>query len=251
MVRAIDLVDEQERARGSAQCGEQRALDQERLVVQVDVALAGAAQREHLCGIVPLVERGRCIHALVALEPDEVAAEHLGKRLARLGLADAWRAFQQQRLAERKGKKCSGAKAFARDVCGTAQRGAECLGGCERAWCSRRTRSGNGGRSYRCGYRWLRCSGIRLPARCRAGWRRSGRRSATGPRLRTFARGLRRRRPPEPASHRAPPCSFSARRIFSGVNGISSMRTPTASKIALAMAGMGGVEHISPTPLPP
>ena len=51
--------------------------------------------------------------------------------------------------------------------------------------------------------------------------------------------------------HRAPPCSFSARRIFSGVNGISSMRTPTASKIALAMAGMGGVEHISPTPLPP
>ena len=47
------------------------------------------------------------------------------------------------------------------------------------------------------------------------------------------------------------PCSFSARKTFSGVNGISSMRTPTASKIALAMAGMGGVEHISPTPLPP
>ena len=49
----------------------------------------------------------------------------------------------------------------------------------------------------------------------------------------------------------APPCPLSARRIFSGVNGISSMRTPTASKIALAMAGIGGVEHISPTPLPP
>ena len=49
----------------------------------------------------------------------------------------------------------------------------------------------------------------------------------------------------------APPRAFSARRIFSGVNGISSMRTPTASKIALAMAGIGGVEHISPTPLPP
>ena len=51
--------------------------------------------------------------------------------------------------------------------------------------------------------------------------------------------------------HHALPRSFRARRIFSGVNGISSMRTPTASKIALAMAGMGGVEHISPTPLPP
>ena len=121
VVRAVDLVDEEQRARGSAQRGEQRALDQERLVVQVDVVLAGAAQREHLRGVVPLVERRRRVHALVALEPDEVAAEHLGERLARLGLAHPGRTFEQQRLAERKGEKCGGAETLAGDVCGTAK----------------------------------------------------------------------------------------------------------------------------------
>ena len=128
MVRAIDLVDEEQGLRGSAQRGEERALDQERLVVQVDVALAGPAQRQHLRGVVPLVERRRRVHALVALEPDEVAAEHLGKRLPRLGLAHPGCALQQQRLAEREGEKGSGAETLARDVGGPAQLGAERLG---------------------------------------------------------------------------------------------------------------------------
>jgi hypothetical protein len=47
------------------------------------------------------------------------------------------------------------------------------------------------------------------------------------------------------------PRSCKARKILSGVNGMVSMRTPTASKIALAMAGMGALAHISPGPLAP
>ena len=41
------------------------------------------------------------------------------------------------------------------------------------------------------------------------------------------------------------------RRTFSGVMGSESTRTPTASKIALAMAGIGELAVISPTPLAP
>jgi hypothetical protein len=49
----------------------------------------------------------------------------------------------------------------------------------------------------------------------------------------------------------APPRAFNARRTFSGVIGSSSMRTPTALKIALATAGSTGLAHISPGPLAP
>ncbi len=42
-----------------------------------------------------------------------------------------------------------------------------------------------------------------------------------------------------------------ARSTFSGVIGRSSMRTPTALKIALATAGSTGLAHISPGPLAP
>jgi hypothetical protein len=42
-----------------------------------------------------------------------------------------------------------------------------------------------------------------------------------------------------------------ARSTFSGVMGNSSMRTPTALKMALATAGSTGLAHISPGPLPP
>ena len=48
-----------------------------------------------------------------------------------------------------------------------------------------------------------------------------------------------------------PPRAFNARRTFSGVIGSSSMRTPTALKIALATAGSTGLAHISPGPLAP
>ena len=157
VVRAVDLVDEQQGARRSAQRREQRAFDQERLVVKIDVALAGAAQREHLRGVVPFVERRGGVHPLVALEPDEVAAEHLRERLARLGLAHSGRALQQQRLAEREGKKGRGAETLAGHVCGAAQRRAERFGGLEAARSAGRARRVPAGFPFRFGTRYHGC----------------------------------------------------------------------------------------------
>ena len=96
--------------------GEERALNQEGLVVGVDAALAAPAKLRHLRGIDPLVERGGGVHALVALEPDEVAAEYLRERLARLGLAGSGRSLEQQGLAEREGEKGGGAHVLVRNA---------------------------------------------------------------------------------------------------------------------------------------
>ena len=86
---------------------EQRAADQE--VGPEDVVGAGVlglAARlqqpdlEHLARVVPLVDRGVDVEALVALEPDEPRAERRGEDLGELGLADAGLALEQQRPAE-------------------------------------------------------------------------------------------------------------------------------------------------------
>ena len=50
--------------------------------------------------MVPVVKRLRGIDAFVALQADALALQDLGKRVRDLGLANAGRAFQQQRLAQ-------------------------------------------------------------------------------------------------------------------------------------------------------
>ncbi len=67
-------------------------------------SLAGAFARldgEQLALIVPLVERGVLVEALVALQADQLGAVHGGERLGDLGLADAGLAFEQQRPLEK------------------------------------------------------------------------------------------------------------------------------------------------------
>ena len=127
VVGAVDLVDQEHRLVGLAQGLEHRPLDQELVAVDVDRRLAGLADREHLARVVPLVERGRGVDALVALQADQAAAEHGRDRLRGLGLADAGRAFEQQRLAEREREIGGGREALVGEVEGRAQRPLERL----------------------------------------------------------------------------------------------------------------------------
>ena len=62
-------------------------------------AFAGFDGQE-LALIIPLVERGVLVEALVALQADKLGAVDGGERLADLGLADAGLAFEQQRALE-------------------------------------------------------------------------------------------------------------------------------------------------------
>ena len=69
---------------------------------RVAVVLAfglGDADGDHLRGVVPLVDRGGDVEALVALQPDQPAAKRGREHLGDLGLADAGFAFEEQRPA--------------------------------------------------------------------------------------------------------------------------------------------------------
>ena len=86
-----------------------------------DVA-AGLAQPdlEHLARVVPLVDRVRDVEALVALEPDEPAAEARGEDLGQLRLADPRLTLEEQRPAELEGQEDGGRqRAVAEVVPGT------------------------------------------------------------------------------------------------------------------------------------
>ena len=85
LVGAVELVDQQHRRAGGIGLErlQQRPLDQEALGEHVvleplAVVLAfglGDADRDHLRGVVPLVDRGRDVEPLVALQPDQPPAE--------------------------------------------------------------------------------------------------------------------------------------------------------------------------------
>ena len=105
----VDLVDQQNRRPEGIglQRREQRPLDQEALAENVlgqgvapGAAAFGQANREHLGGVVPLVDGGSRVEALVALQAQLAAAQGLGQRRGKLSLAAAGLAFQQQRAAE-------------------------------------------------------------------------------------------------------------------------------------------------------
>ena len=61
----------------------------------------GGAEVQQLTGVVPVVDGLRCVDALVALQPDELAAGPAAEHLGHLGLADAGLALEQQRPLQR------------------------------------------------------------------------------------------------------------------------------------------------------
>ena len=68
--------------------------------VAVDIAFRlGEPDRDHLGGIVPLVDGGGDVETLVALQTDQPAAERRRQHLGDLGLADPGLAFEKDRPA--------------------------------------------------------------------------------------------------------------------------------------------------------
>ena len=69
---------------------------------------------EHLARVVPLVDRGVDVEALVALEPDQPRAEARREDLGELGLADARLALEEERAARAGGRGTSPSRATGR-----------------------------------------------------------------------------------------------------------------------------------------
>ena len=108
LVGAIDFVDEQHRRPVPRDRLEQRPLQQEPIAEHVRLTLFEARSLflaqprvEHLARIVPFVERRHRVQSFVALQADELGAEHLGQHLRAFGLADARRPLDEQWLLER------------------------------------------------------------------------------------------------------------------------------------------------------
>ena len=107
LVGAVEFVDQQHRRPGGIGIErlKERPADEEalgedvgdqRLTVGVPRGFGGA-DLDHLRGVVPLVDGARHVEALIALEPDQLAAEAVGQHLGDLGLADARLALEEQR----------------------------------------------------------------------------------------------------------------------------------------------------------
>ena len=102
-VGPVDLVDQQDRrAEGiGLKRREQRTLDQKALAenilgrrIALGSAALGQANRQHLRSVVPLIDGGRCVEALIALQAEEPPAQRLGKGRGELCLAAAGLPFQ-------------------------------------------------------------------------------------------------------------------------------------------------------------
>ena len=91
------------------------------------VRLVGLAARleqpdlEHLARVVPLVDGGVDVQALVALEPDEPRAEDRREDLGQLGLADAGLALEEQRATELERQEDGGRERPVGDVVAVAE----------------------------------------------------------------------------------------------------------------------------------
>ena len=84
---------------------------------------------EELALVVPLVERGVLVEALVALEADQLGLVDRGERLRHLGLADARLAFEQQRALEELHQPQRGREIAVGDVADLAEPGGDLLAG--------------------------------------------------------------------------------------------------------------------------
>ncbi len=108
-VGAVDLVDQQHRrTRGIGfERLQERAPDQkalgEHIVFEASAVVFAFglrdADRDHLRGVVPLVDSRRDVEALVALQPDEAPPERRRQHLGYLGFADPGLAFEENRPA--------------------------------------------------------------------------------------------------------------------------------------------------------
>ena len=124
-VGPVDLVNQQDRrAEGiGLKRREQRTLDQKALAenilgqgVALGSAALGQADRQHLRSVVPLIDGGRCVEALVALQAEESPAQRLGKGRGELCLAAAGLPFQQQGAAQREAQEERLDQRIARDI---------------------------------------------------------------------------------------------------------------------------------------
>ena len=104
VVGPVHLVDQQHRLVAGPDRLQQRPLQQEpraeQLVDRVvvgDLPLGQGPDVQHLAGVVPLVQRLVGVDALVALQPDQLAAEDGGEHLGDLGLAHPDLALEQDR----------------------------------------------------------------------------------------------------------------------------------------------------------
>ncbi len=126
LVGAVDLVDQQHRRAGHARLHrlQKRPLDE--IALREDVVLdpllvvfagrLGEPDRHHLRRIVPLVDGGGDVEALVALQTDEPAVEGGGEDLGDLRLADPGFAFEKQRPPQSQGEKEDGRQRAVGDV---------------------------------------------------------------------------------------------------------------------------------------
>ena len=76
---------------------------------------------QQLALVVPLVERGRLVEPLVALQADQLGAVDRGQRLGDLGLADARLAFEQQRALQQLHERQRRRQLAVGDVAGSAR----------------------------------------------------------------------------------------------------------------------------------
>src|SRR4029077_2242430 len=108
---------------------QQRPLDQEALgenVVREPLAIDMAfvvreADRDHLLGLLPLVDRVRNVEPLVALQADQPAAERLREHLGDFGLADTRLAFEEQRTSHAQCEKQHGRKRAVGEIVGPGE----------------------------------------------------------------------------------------------------------------------------------
>ena len=89
--------------------------------ISVAVLLAlglGGADRDHLRGVVPLIDRIGDVETLVALQPDQPAAKRCRQHLGDLGLADAGLAFEEDRPAHLQRQKQHGRERAVGEIIG-------------------------------------------------------------------------------------------------------------------------------------
>jgi hypothetical protein len=95
----------------------------------------GQPDLDHLARVVPFVDGGGDVEALVALQADELAAERLRQHLGDLGLADAGLALEEQRPAHAQAEEDDGGERPVGDVAGAGEKpGGFVDGGGEGAW---------------------------------------------------------------------------------------------------------------------
>ena len=96
-----------------------------RIKQEVSLVRLGQADGQELAGVVPLVEGFGGADALVALEPDEGAAQNGGHGLGGSGLAHPGLTLEEEGLADRLGEEEGGGQSLVDEVVGLVEGGHE------------------------------------------------------------------------------------------------------------------------------